>query len=111
MKSTPFRLSEDYFYNNTSCTSKWVLFKLEISENNYIFSHSVVQLEEMLVQIHTSTLCSAGLLHSHLKILAAGMKTIEIPPDYSGNHSLSHMNVYSAQHLKELNGPLFLNVC
>lgn len=27
-----------------------------------------------------------GPLQSHLKLLAAGLKTYEIPPDYSGNY-------------------------
>lgn len=33
--------------------------------------------------------CSSGPLQGHLKVLAAGLKTYDIPPDYSGNHSSS----------------------
>lgn len=30
-----------------------------------------------------------GPLQNHLKLLAAGLKTYEVPPDYSGNNSFS----------------------
>lgn len=37
----------------------------------------------------STAVCLTGPLHSHLKLLAAGLKTYEIPPDYSGNLSPS----------------------
>ncbi|CDQ98902.1 unnamed protein product [Oncorhynchus mykiss] len=32
-----------------------------------------------------------GVLQSHRKVLSAGMKTYEVPPDYSGKHLLCHV--------------------
>lgn len=37
--------------------------------------------------------CLTGHLHSHLKVLTAGLKTYEIPPDYSGTDSSLNLPV------------------
>lgn len=37
--------------------------------------------------------CMTGPLQNHLKLLAAGLKTYEVPPDYSGNQSFSVCDV------------------
>lgn len=34
---------------------------------------------------NVSNVALTGPLHSHLKLLTAGLKTYEIPPDFSGN--------------------------
>lgn len=44
----------------------------------------------------TEQLFFAGPLHSHMKVLAAGLKTYEIPPDFSGNHD--HLFVVISMH-------------
>ena len=36
------------------------------------------------VSAYCVTHCTGG-LHNHVKVLSVGMKTYEIPPDYSGN--------------------------
>lgn len=82
----------------------FILLKLKISDHNswilkmYLFKFTHLNLlawcwQEYVPLLH-SAVCSAGLIHSHLKVLAAGLKTLDIPPDFTGNQSSSHSRAF-----------------